>query len=74
MREEPGEAPEGSGSLGELIRKAKEERRMGRFNRMVGSLMNLWFYQYVENFHCKPDSVEDMIGGIKYLMFSRKDK
>lgn len=37
----------------------------------MGDLVSLWFYQYTENFHCKPDTIEDMLSGIKYLLYSR---
>lgn len=59
--------------LAAVIQQAKENKRNGRFNSLVGSILHLWFYQYIENFHCKPDSLEDMVRGIKYLVYSRKD-
>lgn len=62
------------GGLGAVIQQAKDKKALEGFNRLVVSLPRMWLYQYIENFHCKPDSIEDMLNGIRYLIYSRKDK
>lgn len=54
-----------------MIEKAKADKTEERFKRYVGDLANLWYYQYIDNFHCKPETIEDMLAGIKYLLYSR---
>jgi hypothetical protein len=61
------------GGLSALIEQAKADKRDGRFKKYVDSLFHLWFYQYTENFHTKPDSINDMLAGIKYLIYTRGD-
>lgn len=70
-----GEADKGGqdkGGLSAVIEKAKAEKRMDRFALLVRTPLAMWFYQYTENFHCRPETVDDMMRGIKYLMFTRK--
>lgn len=75
MREGKSSSAEPQGErLEDMIKKAKDEKRLENFNKMVGSVLKLWYYQYLENFHCRPESVEDMAGGIKYLLYSRTDR
>lgn len=57
--------------LAELVAQAKTNRDKQRFEQLVGNVFNIWFYSYVENFHCKPDTIQDMLGGIKYLLYTR---
>lgn len=68
-----GDAPKGSG-LAAVIQKAKEDKRRGRFRTLVGTVFHMWYYQYVDNYHCHPTTIEDLTMGIKYLLFSRKDQ
>ena len=61
-------------SLAAMIKKAKEAKQRKKFEKYVQDALHLWFYQYVENFHCKPDSVEDMTWGLRYLIYCRSDR
>lgn len=72
MRKEGAEKKPDTG-LRAAIERAKEARRDRRFGSLVGSVVRLWYYQYQEAFHCAPGTVDDLIGGIRYLVFSRKD-
>lgn len=62
------------GSLNAFIQKAKADKTNEKFGKYFNSIFSFLFYQYAENFHCKPDTVGDMIQGIKYLYFMRGDK
>lgn len=62
------------GSLNAFILKAKANKTNEKFGKYFNSIFSFLFYQYAENFHCKPDTVGDMIQGIKYLYFMRGDK
>lgn len=62
------------GSLNAFIQKAKADKTNEKFEKYFNSIFSFLFYQYAENFHCKPDTVGDMIQGIKYLYFMRGDK
>ena len=62
------------GSLNAFIQKAKADKTNEEFGKYFNSIFSFLFYQYAENFHCKPDTVGDMIQGIKYLYFMRGDK
>ena len=60
--------------LAAIIEKAKAEKRAKRFDECVGNIFHLFFYQYVENFHCKPDTIDDLFSGLKYLIYAREDR
>ena len=62
------------GSLNAFIQKAKADKTNEKFGKYFNSIFSFLFYQYTESFHCKPDTVGDMIQGIKYLYFMRGDK
>lgn len=57
-----------------MIEKAKADKKEERFKKYVDSLFHLLFYQYTENLHCKPETIADMLAGIKYLLYTRGDK
>ena len=63
-----------SGGLAAIIEKAKAEKRAKRFDECVGNIFHLFFHQYVENFHCKPDTIDDLFSGLKYLIYAREDR
>ena len=44
------------------------------FEEYFNDITEFWFYQYTEAFHCKPDTIEDMLMGIKYLYFKTEDR
>jgi hypothetical protein len=69
-----GEEEDKSSSLAAFIKKAKEEKNAERFAKYLGTPLRFWLYQYVENFHCKPDSIEDMTWGLRYLIYNRGEK
>ena len=60
------------GSLNAFIQKAKSDKANSDFNKSFDSILVFLFYEYTEGFHCKPDTVDDMINGLKYLMFRRR--
>lgn len=60
------------GSLNAFIQKAKSDAVNDNFNKCFDSILIFWFYEYIEVFHCKPDTVEDMVNGLKYLIFRRR--
>ena len=60
------------GSLNAFIQKAKSDAANKDFEKSFDSILVFWFYQYTEVFHCKPDTVEDMMNGLKYLLFRRR--
>ena len=62
------------GSLNAFIQKAKADKTNEKFEEYFNDITEFWFYQYTEAFHCKPDTIEDMLMGIKYLYFKTEDR
>ena len=62
-----------AGGLAALIEQAKNDKKKEKFDKYIGDVIHLWFYQYTENFHCKPDTVEDMVFGLRYLYYAREE-
>lgn len=62
------------GSLNAFLEKAKANSKVEKFERYFNDITQFWFYQYTESFHCKPDTIEDMLMGIKYLYFKIGDR
>ncbi len=61
-------------SLSAFIAKAKSNKKIEKFEEYFSDITEFWFYQYTEAFHCKPDTIEDMLMGIKYLYFKTEDR
>ena len=61
------------GSLNAFIKKAKSDTRQGKFDKYFDGIISFWFYQYTEAFHCKPDTINDMMYGLKYLYFNKAE-
>lgn len=61
-------------SLSAFIAKAKSNKKIEKFEEYFNDITQFWFYQYTEAFHCKPDTIEDMLMGIKYLYFKFEDR
>ena len=62
------------GSLNSFLAKVKANKNIEKFEKYFSDITQFWFYQYTEAFHCKPDTVEDMLMGIKYLYFKTEDR
>ena len=62
------------GSLNAFLSKVKANKKIKKFEEYFNDITELLFYQYTEAFHCKPDTIEDMLMGIKYLYFKTEDR
>lgn len=61
-------------SLNAFLSKVKANKKIEKFEEYFNDITEFWFYQYTEAFHCKPDTIEDMLMGIKYLYFKTEDR
>ena len=62
------------GSLNSFLAKVKSNKKIEKFEEYFNDITQFWFYQYTEVFRCKPDTIEDMLMGIKYLYFKTEDR
>ena len=64
----------GGHTLNAFLSKVKANKKIEKFEEYFNDITEFWFYQYTEAFHCKPDTIEDMLMGIKYLYFKTEDR
>ena len=57
-----------------FFQRLKRTKTFKSFEEYFNDITEFWFYQYTEAFHCKPDTIEDMLMGIKYLYFKTEDR
>jgi hypothetical protein len=72
LKDKSADTAQSKGGLSAIIEQAKANKDIADFKKYVDNVYSAWFYMYVENFHCKPDSTEEMISGLKYLLYKRR--
>lgn len=73
MQSDTGKKSPVNTSLEALIAQEKANKASEKLEKYIDNILNFWYYQYVEAFHTKPDTINDLFMGLRYLLMRQQN-